>query len=234
MWDEFIDHFIDANFYFFVSLKKKSKISKNDVRELSSLPVESQVEYINNIVSGKLWNNESVKKYILYESYFLNSNTLFSHPHDLKNLEGSIQSFIPNWENVLSKSHNDQKHSPTLLIITSAATRAVDIIRHLSNIHSKCKIMKIFAKHFKISEQKDYLDNHIVRVAVGTPHRIHQLCELGSLQLFATKYILIDTFRDLKERTIFEYDDIFSELMTFIFKYCMDHLMEDQMKFILY
>ena len=51
----------------------------------------------------------------------------------------------------------------------------------------KCKIAKLFAKHFKVQDQIDLLSKQYFPVAVGTPNRLSKLVELGALSLSAVK-----------------------------------------------
>ena len=51
----------------------------------------------------------------------------------------------------------------------------------------KCKIAKLFAKHFKVQDQIDLLSKQYFPVAVGTPNRLSKLIELGALSLSRVK-----------------------------------------------
>ena len=51
----------------------------------------------------------------------------------------------------------------------------------------KCKIAKLFAKHFKVQDQIDLLSKQYFPVAVGTPNRLAKLVELGALSLSRVK-----------------------------------------------
>lgn len=95
---------------------------------------------------------------------------------------------------------------PVVLVLTSSAIRAVDLIRYaiLSNqvtrttirtvelsfalhtqfvtraaseLQKQTKVAKLFAKHIKMEEQVVFLKNTLVNVAVGTPGRILKLLE---------------------------------------------------------
>ena len=63
-----------------------------------------------------------------------------------------------------------------------------------------CRIGKLFAKHFKVAEQQDFLAVQPVCLAVGTPHRLLELAELASLKLDKLKLILLDVQLDAKQR----------------------------------
>lgn len=74
--------------------------------------------------------------------------------------------------------------SPTLLFITSAALRVVDVTRILKDKRLRGEkggeVAKLFARHFKLAEHSSYLKRTKVAAAVGTPGRIGKLlCETG-------------------------------------------------------
>ena len=60
--------------------------------------------------------------------------------------------------------------------------------------------MKLFAKHFKVAEQQALLTKSAPAIAVGTPHRLAQLADLGALQLGRLRLVLIDVALDAKQR----------------------------------
>jgi hypothetical protein len=74
--------------------------------------------------------------------------------------------------------------SPSLLFVTSAALRVVDVTRVLKDKELRGEhggeVAKLFAKHFKLAEHIAYLRRTKVCAAVGTPGRIGKLlCETG-------------------------------------------------------
>ena len=74
--------------------------------------------------------------------------------------------------------------SPTLLFVTGAALRAVDVTRVLRSKKLRGEkggdIAKLFAKHIKLQEHVAYLKRVKVGSAVGTPSRIGKLlCDTG-------------------------------------------------------
>ena len=42
-----------------------------------------------------------------------------------------------------------------------------------------CRVAKLYAKHFKVEEQKKVLQEAVVNVATGTPNRLVKLAEDG-------------------------------------------------------
>jgi hypothetical protein len=66
----------------------------------------------------------------------------------------------------------------------------------------KCKIAKLFAKHFKVEGQVEVLSKQSFPCAVGTPNRLAKLIELGALSLSKTQIILLDEFLDEKRMNL--------------------------------
>lgn len=113
----------------------------------------------------------------------------------------AITDNIPNYKRLLgtsTASAGDGNGCPTLLVVCSSASRATEIIRSLSGRPLKCKVAKLFAKHFKISEQVNMLALESFPVAIGTPHRLSKLIEVGALSLRLTQLVLVDMQPDSK------------------------------------
>lgn len=64
--------------------------------------------------------------------------------------------------------------SPSVLVLTSSAIRAVTVTRLLRKVGNS-KICKLFAKHMKIKDQVDVLRKDKFPIAVGTPNRVLKL-----------------------------------------------------------
>lgn len=67
---------------------------------------------------------------------------------------------------------------------------------------------KLFAKHFKVTEQMAILSKQSFPIAVGTPNRILKLAELGALKFAKTQLVLIDMAKDQKSFDIFSLLDV--------------------------
>ncbi len=63
-----------------------------------------------------------------------------------------------------------------------------------------CKVGKLFAKHFKVEEQRAELAQRRLAVAVGTPNRLTKLADLGALRLDRLRLIAVDVHLDAKQR----------------------------------
>ncbi|KAH9057129.1 U3-containing 90S pre-ribosomal complex subunit-domain containing protein [Lactarius deliciosus] len=95
--------------------------------------------------------------------------------------------------------------APTLLFLTGAALRAVDVTRALKNKtlqgEKSAGVAKLFAKHCKLEEHISLLKKTKIGSAVGTPGRVGKLlCETDALSVSALTHIVLDvSHRDAKE-----------------------------------
>lgn len=71
--------------------------------------------------------------------------------------------------------------APYVVFIAPTAVRAVEIGRGFKQIPMQTRIVKLFAKHLKIDQQREEL-SHDVRVAIGTPARLLKLSQNGFLK----------------------------------------------------
>jgi protein CMS1 len=123
----------------------------------------------------------------------------------------ALSANMPNYKALLLNSSVGEKEDfgcPQLLIICSSAIRATQIIKSISARLIKCRVAKLFAKHFKIEEQMDSLSKEYHPIAVGTPNRISKLIELGALSLRRTLLVLIDVTPDAKQFTILTLNEV--------------------------
>lgn len=124
---------------------------------------------------------------------------------------------LPNYRKLLTtgdstESSAKENGSPTILIICGSAQRATEVIRDISAKIIKCRIVKLFAKHIKLAEQIETLSKEFHPVAVGTPHRIHDLIHLGALSLSRLQLCLIDHTVDSKNFTVLTLPDVRTDL----------------------
>eukprot|EP00891_Asterochloris_glomerata_P004497 jgi/Astpho2/4497/fgenesh1_pg.00067_%23_75_t len=137
-------------------------------------------------------------------------------------LEGTLEerlSHVHDWEKLFCNTEQ-AIGKPSALLVTSSAVGAVNIIRQLPNFNKACRIGKLFAKHFKVPEQQDFLAVQPVCLAVGTPHRLLELATLGSLKLDKLKLILVDVQLDAKQRTLLDQPETSKPFWDLIHDYC--------------
>jgi protein CMS1 len=116
--------------------------------------------------------------------------------------------------------------SPLVLVICSGARRGCDVINALSQ-NFKCKIGKLFAKHFRIQDQIEILKSTHFPLAVGTPNRLHKLVEMGALSLSQTVLVIVDLCEDVKGFNVMNLCDTKGDFYNFMSTYCSpekDHL----------
>lgn len=94
--------------------------------------------------------------------------------------------------------------APTVLFLTGAALRVVDVTRALKNKtlqgEKGAGVAKLFAKHCKLEEHINHLKKTKIGSAVGTPGRVGKLlCETDALSVSALTHIVLDvSHRDAK------------------------------------
>lgn len=159
----------------------------------------------------------------------------YSKEHTEDNLEDFLKTEFPNFQKEFSsKAKSSKNGAPVVIIVSPSAVRCVDMIRSLKSVGAHCKIGKLFAKHLKIEEQKELLNNNIIKIAVGTPARMEQLFDQGDLSIVDLKLIIIDMFVDQKGKTIFEIADTRAALFSFLQNSCSKVIFDEQTKISLY
>ena len=98
--------------------------------------------------------------------------------------------------------------APRIVVVCGNAQRAADLVRPLRKLIGRrpdATVAKLFARHFKANAQGAWLREHRAPLAVGTPHRLRQLLDGGSLSLADAAALVIDhSWVDQKGRTIFD------------------------------
>lgn len=132
---------------------------------------------------------------------------------DARDFELFFTKAVPEWKQLDSKK-------PTVFIISSSAIRCVELLKFIPSVRNNCTIVKLFAKHIKMAEQKAFLASHRAPIAIGTPARIYKLAqeENKPIDLELIEHIIIDTHRDGKDRTVFDVAEIRKELIELLCK----------------
>ncbi|KAI5293232.1 hypothetical protein KEM52_005730 [Ascosphaera acerosa] len=151
------------------------------------------------------------------ESAFRDTSS-WQDTRNLANLPSFLKSQSPKKGESLLSVASEEKSSPHTLVITAAGIRAADLTRSLRCFQTKeCAVAKLFAKHIKLSEAKEFVKSTRIGIGVGTPARIHDLTSDGCLRLDRLERIVIDgSHVDQKKRSIFDMKEIFSPLLTFL------------------
>ncbi|KAL4997617.1 U3-containing 90S pre-ribosomal complex subunit-domain containing protein [Aspergillus recurvatus] len=137
------------------------------------------------------------------ESAFLDTSS-FTSTRTLEKLPDFLKSFSP--KGVKLSDSSEQKGTPHTIVVSPAGLRAADVVRALRTFQTKeSPIGKLFAKHIKLEEAKQFLERARMGIGAGTPARISDLINSGSLKLDELKRIVIDgSYVDQKQRGIFD------------------------------
>ncbi|EPQ64798.1 Bgt-2939 [Blumeria graminis f. sp. tritici] len=143
-------------------------------------------------------------------------STNWDRPRNLENYPGFLEKFAENTTKLWSASK--KQGAPHTIIIANSGLRAADVVRCLKRFPIKeAKIAKLFAKHIKIQEAAQFLQNNRTGIAVGTPQRLEDLIEKGVLKTSVVKRIVIDASHiDQKRRGILEMRETYAPLMTLL------------------
>jgi protein CMS1 len=196
-------------------------LSSDSTHELSVISTAAMLKDLSELQSS----GAEPKKLLLEERHFYSTSgsslTKQPRPKSDKVYQNSfvkaIASGIPSfWKCLHPKNYvNEEKGCPKVIVICSGARRAANVINAMSK-ELKCKIAKLFAKHFKVEEQVSFLGEHFCHVAVGTPNRLSKLIELGALSLSKTRVLLIDMATDEKNFNILTMPIVKDDFFTFM------------------
>lgn len=164
----------------------------------------------------------------LDDSLFLSASTAKLAAKKACRFSSFITTGLPHFKSQLKSKHPSlqSKGSPAVLIVCAGARRASDVINTLSHTFH-CMIGKLYAKHFKIQEQVDFLSQQCCPIAVGTPNRLSKLAEYGALHLEGTKLVLVDLQADSKAFNMLTMHEVKTDFFEFLCKYIVpekDHL----------
>jgi hypothetical protein len=98
-----------------------------------------------------------------------------------------------------------KQRSPKVVIFCLSARRSVAILKDLAPM--RLRVAKLFPKQGTIGEQARQLETTEFALAVGTPHRIKELVERGSLTLKNTQLLGLDTFLNPKNQSVYTLHD---------------------------
>jgi len=143
---------------------------------------------------------------------------------DLQNVSRSLKK-LPNLVRRITPGvfRSDDRESatngaPVLLILCSGAKRATEIIKALRKLRG-LRLGKLFAKHIKLKEHIETVRNTAFPIAIGTPNRVERLLAMNALSLARTRVLLIDTFRNDKQMTVFDMRETSKDLLDVISKH---------------
>lgn len=121
------------------------------------------------------------------------------------------------------------------IVLASSGLRAA----HLGpTLYDGGAVAKLFSKHCKVHEQAHWLKSYskygVIRSAVGTAKRVHQLCDEGHLTLDYTKVIVIDCKRAETTKNILDMPQPTDELFSFIHHYARPLINQGKLRIIVH
>ncbi|TGJ79157.1 hypothetical protein E0Z10_g9614 [Xylaria hypoxylon] len=134
----------------------------------------------------------------------IKDSSSFSEPRNLENLPAFLEAHAKNPKTL--EDAPKENGSPHTIIVTGAGLRAAELVRAVRKYQSKkITVGKLFAKHIKIEDSKKFLESHRTGVAVGTPVRLNDLVDSGTLKLDKLERLVVDASHiDQKKRGIMD------------------------------
>ncbi|XP_071113359.1 protein CMSS1-like [Haliotis cracherodii] len=142
-----------------------------------------------------------------------------------------LQSVVPDWPSMVA-SEDLKPGTPFMLIIASSGARAVELNRDIQKFKGKdCKCAKLFAKHFKLAEQVQFLAKKVCHLGIGTPNRIGALIKSGSLKVDNLRYVMVDwNWRDIKFKRIIDIPEVKKDLLELCKSELIPHIRDSSCK----
>ncbi len=196
--------------------KKKRRLLDENSESNDSLKQLNQSDMLELLQLHCPTDGHNIKDSHFEESDFFypdldESSATKSTKKDLCPFVRALSASLPSYKKILlnnNQTDKDKNGCPVLVIVCASALRATEIIKSVSSKIIKCKIAKLFAKHFKVQEQVEMLSSEYFPVAIGTPNRISKLIELGALSLRCAKVVLIDITEDSKHYNILSLHEV--------------------------
>lgn len=200
----------------FLEMKKK-KLIPREPAPTGMNPEEEYLKFVGNLPPDNALHQKGLFTFIkqVHKPIIEEKKTGEKAPCPFA---GTIAAAVPSFRKKYCSASNDAEKfgCATVIIVCSGARRATQVISSISG-KFKCRIGKLFAKHFKLQEQIDTLTKNYYPIAVGTPNRLSKLIEYGALRLSLTTLILIDMGVDSKGFTLLtipEIKDDFADFLT--------------------
>jgi protein CMS1 len=142
--------------------------------------------------------------------------TSYSKDRVAKNLPDFLETFSAGGKDSLSTC--DKKAAPHTLVVTASGMRTADVYRELRVYQNEIsKVGKLIAKHMKLKENIEYIQENRVGIAISTPFRFKQLIDAGALNPTNLRRIVVDaSYHDDKKNTIFTLDQTFRPLVSLL------------------
>jgi DNA-nicking Smr family endonuclease len=158
----------------------------------------------------------------LEEQYLPTKAFLDTTGYDKDRVAANLPEFIEKFsaEGKSGLSACDEKASPHTLVVTSSGIRTADLYRELRVFQNgETKVGKLIAKHMKLKENMEYMQENKIGIAISTPIRFNQLLDADALKTANLRRIVVDgSYCDEKKNTIFMMAQTFNPLVTLLNK----------------
>jgi protein CMS1 len=155
--------------------------------------VESKAEILSQFVQVKF----------LPQHIARSQNNKEGRSSDSNNFVDRLLSFVSKKQ--LKKNRPKSKKSPRIIILCLSARRCVAVLKDIAPL--RLRVAKLFPKQGSIEDQSKQLETIDFGLAVGTPHRVMQLIDNGSLSLDDTAFVGLDTFENEKSFSVYTLPD---------------------------
>jgi len=231
---------------------KKKKRKKHKANQSSKF-VQDRNE-VQTVRNGSLAEQASLLQRIVGDQAFPLSE------HNFVQLSG-VDRRPEDLQEILTAANNDlqlnlgaetEAGSPTVLIISASAQGCLPFISAIKgkqnndpkskknakgkskqNSNGSWNVIKLFAKHLKISDQLKELAKP-VSIGVGTPNRIQQLISQGALSLTHCRVVMIDLTENVKRQTILDVKDTKADLLSVLLSSALSEALTKSTKFALF
>ncbi|KFA49686.1 hypothetical protein S40293_01447 [Stachybotrys chartarum IBT 40293] len=140
----------------------------------------------------------------------IKDTTSWQEPRTLEKLPDFLERFADDAKD-LTKTPA-KKGSPHTLIVAGAGLRAADIVRAVRKFSTKDSLIAKL-----VEEQVTLLNNKKIGIGVGTPARLMELIENGSLSLGNLRRLVVDASHiDQKKRGVMDMKDTMMPLARFL------------------
>ncbi|KAJ3448123.1 protein cmss1 [Anaeramoeba flamelloides] len=139
------------------------------------------------------------------------------------------------YSNVLKKRPEEEiaEPSPTVVCLVTSAKRSIEIFKSWRDLPFFF-IEQLFGKHKKIEDQLKYLKKGKVNCVIGTPDRIMKILNRDGFRTNYVKLLVLDTFFNVKKRSLLNMEGVTPVLMELVKTYFMDRIKEKKTKIFLY
>ncbi|KAJ8774372.1 hypothetical protein K2173_011621 [Erythroxylum novogranatense] len=230
--------------------KKKRKDNDktiSDISENQNNPVKNEVVpvtsasqqlcfFLNAFESANGVSLSSLERESITDKCFVELSQNFDK--DVKSLGKHIKAaYGPSWKEDLYEGQivegKIDPGNPAVLVLSSSALRAIELLRGLHSLTRECNAVKLFSKHMKVEEQIALLKQR-VNFGSGTPSRVKKLIDIEALGLSHLRMIVLDMHPDVKGYTLMTLPQVRDEFWDLYNNYFHQRLLQGDLRICLF